>query len=421
MNIGFVSTRLAGTDGVSLETAKLVTILRRMGHQSFYCAGELDPTSPPSMVVPEMHFAHPEAKRIQRKAFSACRQPGAAREPGDLREHIKAAADELRGALATFVDRFAIDILFPQNALAIPMHIPLGVALTEFIAETGIPTIAHHHDLYWERSRFATTVVPDILAACFPPNLPSVRHIVISSLAQESLLRRRGISAWLLPNVQDFETAPPAPDSFSGELRRLIGFTPDDRLILQPTRVVPRKGIELAIETVRRLGDPGCKLVITHHAGDEGMGYLYQLQGMAKRAGVDLHYVADEFGAARRVAPDGAKTYSLADAYLHADFVTYPSLIEGFGNALLEAVYFRLPALVNRYPVYTADIGPLGFNFVEIEGEVTNEAVARVRHLLDDAGECEAMVDHNFALALEHFSYSVAARRLQEVMVILAL
>ena len=199
MNVGFVSTRLAGTDGVSLETAKLVTILRRMGHQPFYCAGELDPTSPPGMVVPEMHFGHPEAKRIQRKAFPPSRQPGAAPDAGDLREHIEPAADELKAALATFVDRFAIDLLFPQNALAIPMHIPLGVALTEFIAETGIPTIAHHHDLYWERARFATTVVPDILACCFPPDLPSVRHVVISSLAQESLLGDRAYMPGFCP------------------------------------------------------------------------------------------------------------------------------------------------------------------------------------------------------------------------------
>ena len=85
MNIGFVSTRLAGTDGVSLETAKLVTILRRMGHQPFYCAGELDLTSPPGIVVPEMHFAHPEARRMQRKAFPPSRQPGAAPDPGNFR------------------------------------------------------------------------------------------------------------------------------------------------------------------------------------------------------------------------------------------------------------------------------------------------------------------------------------------------
>jgi glycosyltransferase involved in cell wall biosynthesis len=409
MNVGFVSTRLAGTDGVSLETAKLAAILRRMGHRVSYCAGELDPRGPPGTLVPQMHFAHPPARRIHDEAFA----PPA---PADLRERIASAAAELKDALATFVAGFSIDLLFPQNALAIPLHIPLGVALTEFIAGTGIPAIAHHHDLYWERRRFASTAVPDILEQCFPPDLPSIRHLVINSLAQEALLQRRDLAAWVLPNVFDFETPPPAPDRFNADLRAALGLAPEDRLILQPTRVVPRKGIELAIELLRRLGDPRCKLVITHPAGDEGMDYLHSLQNLAHRAGVDLRYVAGRFGAARRVVPDGARTYSLWDAYVRADFVTYPSLVEGFGNALLETVYFRLPALVNRYPVYVADIGPLGFDFVEIEGEVTDESVARVRRLLDDGGHCREMVEHNFALARLHFSYAVAESRLEEVL-----
>jgi hypothetical protein len=49
---------------------------------------------------------------------------------------------------------------------------------------------------------------------------------------------------------------------------------------------------------------------------------------------------------------DGRKIYSLADIYPHADFVTYPSLIEGFGNAFLEAIYFRKPLLMQRYDGY---------------------------------------------------------------------
>ena len=407
--IGFVSTRLAGTDGVSLETSKLATILGRMGHRIFCCAGELDPAGPPGLLVPEMHFAHPQARTIHDDAFA----PPA---PANLRERIATMAAELKGTLATFVERFSIEVLFPQNALAIPMHIPLGVALTELIAETGISTVAHHHDFYWERNRFATTGVPDILERCFPPDLPPIRHLVINSLAQKSLLQRRGVSAWVLPNTFDFEAPPPAPDPFSSDLRPAMGLGPDDRLILQPTRVVPRKGIELSIELLRRLGDPRCKLLSTHLAGDEGMDYLHSLQDLAHRTGVDLRYVADRFGAARRMAPDGTKTYSLWDAYLHADFVTYPSLIEGFGNALLETVYFRLPALVNRYPVYAADIGPLGFDFVEIEGEVTDEAVAGVRRLLEDAQRRREMVDHNFVLAREHFSYAAAEARLREVL-----
>ena len=243
-----------------------------------------------------------------------------------------------------------------------------------------------------------------------------IRHLVINSLAQAELERRRGIRATVLPNIFDFETPPPGPDAFNADLRAAIDLAPNDRFMLQPTRVVPRKGIELAIELLQRLGDPHCKLVITHHAGDEGTDYMRHLQALANRANVDLRYATDLFEPSRRLAPDGSKRYSLWDAYIQADFVTYPSLVEGFGNALVESTYFCLPALVNRYPVYVNDIAPLGFTFVEIEQAITDQTVAHVRRLLDGAELREAMTTHNFALGKKHFSYSVAEATLRQAL-----
>ena len=95
--------------------------------------------------------------------------------------------------------------------------------------------------------------------------------------------------------------------------------------------------------------------------------------------------------------------------------VTYPSLIEGFGNALLETIYFRLPALVNRYAVYTADIGPLGFQFAEIEGAITDETVDTVRRWLENPASTRAIVAHNYRLAQEQFSYQTLTRLLQPI------
>lgn len=40
--IGFVSTRFAGTDGVSLEAAKWAEVLEQEGHECYWFAGELD-------------------------------------------------------------------------------------------------------------------------------------------------------------------------------------------------------------------------------------------------------------------------------------------------------------------------------------------------------------------------------------------
>ena len=41
-NIGFISTRFAGTDGVSLESSKWAEVFEKSGHSCFWFAGELD-------------------------------------------------------------------------------------------------------------------------------------------------------------------------------------------------------------------------------------------------------------------------------------------------------------------------------------------------------------------------------------------
>jgi glycosyltransferase involved in cell wall biosynthesis len=220
----------------------------------------------------------------------------------------------------------------------------------------------------------------------------------------------------VIPNVFDFAKpgSGPSPgiDPYNAGFRRDIGLSDDDWLILQPTRVVPRKGIELSIELVAGLDDPRAKLVITHQAGDEGLDYLRSLQKIAARQGVDLRYVAGIVDDQRGVRPDGTKVYSLWDTYPHADLVTYPSLVEGFGNALLETVYFRKPALVNRYDVYVADIAPLGFRFAEIDGQITDEALDTVRLWLQHPQRAAPHVEHNFRLGAQHFSYETLARLL---------
>ena len=402
MRIGFISTRLAGTDGVSLETQKLAVVLEEMGHESFYCAGELWANAP-GMFIPEIHFQDPLAIILRERAFD-----GSEPDPA-LNEALAERAADLKRPLRFFLEEYEIDYVIIQNAFAIPMQLPLAQALAELLQETGLPGLAHNHDLYWERERYMINRIPEFLDAYFPPALPQLRHAVINSLAQKALKARRGLDSILIPNVFDFATPPPGIDAFSADFRQAIGIKEDDWLILQPTRVIPRKGIELAIDLLAQLNDPRVKLVITHHAGDEGLDYLHKLQAQAKASGVDLLYKADIVDDFRRETADGQKTYALWDTYPHADMVMYPSLIEGFGNALIETIYFRKPALVNRYPVYVADIGALGFEFAEIDGVVTDEATATVRYWLENPAAAETAVDYNYRLAQQHYSYQTLA------------
>ncbi len=414
MNIGFISTRLAGTNGVSLETEKWATIFERLGQNVYYCAGELDPVLH-GLSVPEMHFIHPEVQWIHDRSF------GTTEAVPDLESRITSLITHLRENVRRFVSAFDLDLLVVENALALPMNVPLGLALTEFIAETGIPTIAHHHDFYWERDRFQVNCIPDILAKAFPPDLPSVRHVVINTLAQKSLREERGLESTVIPNIFDFAHAATGMNAFSCDLRATLGLTDDHLMILQPTRVIRRKGIELSIELVRRLREPPNRsrllgkepvLVITHRAGDEGMEYLEELERQAEQVGVPLIYAATRFGPRSSII-NRQKIYRLWDAYVHADFVTYPSRYEGFGNALLEAIYFRLPLLVNRYNVYVADIAPLGFDLIEIEGAITNETVEEVICAIVDPVRRRRMVEYNYELATHHFSYEATVPKLE--------
>ena len=405
MRIGFVSGRLAGTDGVSLETAKWAEVVRRMGHEVFYCAGELQEDGPPGLLVPKMYFHTEDADWIVDHAY------GTREAHPELMPKIDGYATLFRERLRHFIDHFAIDLLIPQNALTIPIQIALGVALTDVIEETGIPTIAHHHDFYWERDAYKVNCIPDILARCFPPALPSIRHVVINSLAQRDLKERRGLEAVVVPNVFDFAAPAPVVDGYSADLRAAIGLTEKDILILQPTRIIRRKGIEMAIELVGRLADARCKLVLSH-ATDVDPEYLAELRALAEEWNVDMRVPIDRIDSVRGMR-DGTRVYGLWDVYPHANLVTYPSLYEGFGNALIEAIYFRLPVLVNRYPVYDADIGPLGFDFVEINGAITDRAVEAVRTLLYQEQRRRQAVDWNYQLAAEHFSYHTVEERLR--------
>ncbi|HSO27857.1 MAG TPA: glycosyltransferase family 4 protein, partial [Anaerolineales bacterium] len=386
---------------------------QRLGHDLFYCAGELDEFAQPGTLIEKLHFAHQSIQALTQHAFGIGAQ---APEDGEaIAGQIYQTADELRAPLRQFIRANRLDLIIVQNALTIPMNLPLGVCLAGLIAELGIRTIAHHHDFFWERQRYQTNNILDLLDTTFPAKLPTIQHVVINSIAQARLKARRGIDSIVIPNVHDFATPPPGIDDYNRDFRRQLGVEPDELFILQPTRVIQRKGITLAIELVNRLHPPHPRLFITHRAGDEGLGYWHWLKREAQVMGVEVQLI-DHLIGAERAQMNGHKIYSLWDAYPHADLVTYPSEYEGFGNALLEAVYFKRLTVVNRYPVYNADIRPLGFKFVELDGFVDEHAVEQTRALLSDPAEAQKLAAENYAIAQEHFSLEVLETKLRALL-----
>lgn len=409
-NIGIVSTRLEGTDGVTLETAKWVEVLENMRYDCSFFTGQSDWDSSRSTVIPLVHFRDPAIVELQKYFF------GTKTRKCELTDQVHDIRKELKQHLYKYIQQNDIHLLLVENALSIPLHIPLGIAITEVIAETNIPAVGHHHDFYWERDRFMVNCVNDYINMAFPPSLNSLIHVVINTEARKMLSYRRGQSSIVIPNVFNYDRKPPGIDEYNRDLPQKLGLEPDDILFLQPTRIIQRKGIEHSIEVVHRLQNPKIKLLITHSIRDEGQSYYERVIDYAKLLNVPVIIRPELFSHKREVDEEGNKKYSIWDIYPYADFVTYPSSYEGFGNAFLEAVFFRKPLLVNRYSIYQQDIEPIGFDVVEMNHHVGQSEVDEIRAILEDEDRREAMVDHNVELASRYFSYELLEQKLKTVL-----
>ena len=447
MNIGFLHYQLGGTDGVSLEIDKWKRVLEEMGHTVFYCAGDLGILT--GTLIPEMYHHTEVAKRLYRNTFIALTDYLGPDKVLDYTEELEQLTAIIEAKLRLWVEENQIDFLIPNNVWSVAANPAVAPALANVMRSYQLPTVAHSHDFYWERvDGVALTCAPALeLADRFlPPRDPLITHVVINSLAQSALRERKGIESTVVPNVFDFDADHGwGSDEYNADLRARIGLRENDLFILQATRIVPRKGIELAIDFVKALGAPHRRarleqeglydgraftpdsrivFVLAGYAQDDITGlYLGKLKHKIEESGVDAIFI-DEMVGGRRELRGGDKIYSLWDTYVHADFITYPSLWEGWGNQLLEAMYARLPFMLFEYPVYVADIKPSGIQavslgaethgvdeagLVRVAPEVVEAAADQAIDLLIDNDKRQAMTEHNFQVGRRH--YSLAALR----------
>jgi glycosyltransferase involved in cell wall biosynthesis len=408
MKVGFVIGRIGGIDGVALETEKWITILERMGHEVRVLTGELEGALANTALLPELAFNHPFTVEEQQIAFF-----GKPADEKELLRRLEAQATTIEQGILSWIEREGIDLLISENASALPCHLTMGMALRRVFSEQGIPAVTHDHDFHWERGdRYATPYegVRKIIKECFPVKLRDVRHAVINTAARDTLGERFGIQgAVVVPNVMDFEQPYAAQDEYNEGLLADLGLGEDDIPLFQITRIVERKGIVTAIQLVHELDNPRVKLVITGTSTDDTEGHTADLHALTRKLELEdqVLFAGERFGAYRGTDSQGRRRYSIEDGYARARACTYFSSYEGFGNAFVEAVIARRPIFVNRYePVYWPDIGSKGFETVMIEqGQLTKRAVEQIRGVLFDPVRRERMVERNFELGREHFSY----------------
>jgi glycosyltransferase involved in cell wall biosynthesis len=423
MNVGIIIGRIGDVDGVALETEKWIKILKKMGHEVFLLSGHFKE----DVIEPEnqkalrfLSFFSPECEWEQNRAFFFPEQNRAFFFPPDDSERLLSHLDETATHIATAIFQWilhcSIDVLLVENASSLPAHLSLGMGIMRCAERVDLPIVIHHHDFYWERgSRYASPFpeIMQIVEETFPLRTSNARHAVINSDQQSVLKERFNIDAVVVPNVMDFDKPFAQMDSYNADLPASIGLQEGDLPLFQITRIVERKGIEVAIDLVGRLEDPLVKLVITGSAADDHRkGYYKRLLRQIEQNGMKdrIIFAHHKLLSSRGTTSTGERIFSLADAYAHAVACTYFSTYEGFGNAFVEAVVARRPVFVNNYkPVFWPDIGSLGFKTVMLEdNNLTDEAI-------HNPGLQREIAEHNFALGREHFSYEVLEEKLRAI------
>jgi glycosyltransferase involved in cell wall biosynthesis len=448
-NIGIVHYQVGRMDGVSLEIDKWRRVLEEMDHRVHLCAGDLSTLD--GTLIEEIYHHRPEIERLYKNTFESLADyhPEAA-----YRAELFRVANVLERKLKEFVEAQAVDFIIPENVWSVAINPSLSIALTRIVRDLHLPALAHHHDFYWEREHgvaLSCGTAIELADKYLPPRDPLARHTVINSLAQRELAERKGIYSTVVPNVFDFSGSAWEVDGYNYDFRQRIGLRHNDILILQATRITPRKGIGLAIDFVRALDTPERRaqlmarglfdgrpfgeenrivLVLAGYARDDLTGtYADRIHEKVARTGIDALFI-EHLIEAERQTRGGEKIYSLWDTYPFADLVTYPSLDEGFGNQFLEAVRAELPILVFEYPVYHADIREKGFRVISLGSEIESrddldlaqvtpdliEAAAdRAVDLLTDDELRQETVEHNFRVGQRHYSMDTLRESLSQL------
>jgi glycosyltransferase involved in cell wall biosynthesis len=261
------------------------------------------------------------------------------------------------------------DLVVADNICSLPMNRAVGEAVADYLR--GRPAVLRHHDLPWERPRYAH------LTSWPPTTRPGGTSRSTSSPATRSPPAAVSPPP---PSTTGFER--PCPEQRAAVRRRIrVGDRP---LVLQPTRAIPRKGIDLGLALTAAVGGT---YWLTGPAED---GYQAELSTLLDDGGVPY----------RRRLPFGVQ---MAGAYAASDAVAMPSSWEGFGLPLIEAALHRRPVAVGAFPVARA-------------GGVRLPLVRRprrrpLRAFLADPDD--GLLDHNEAVAHAHFGIDALARRLE--------
>ena len=381
--IGVCHYRVGKTDGVSLEIAKRKKILEKTGYQVKLISGPIQNGA--DFIIPELEFDRPDIVKIKKNALQGAHDYKSA---DDLMNDIYRIGDKIELKFMKIQRREKFNYLILHNIFSHGRHISAARAFYNIAEKTNIKIIAVNHDFYSTYLGMYVArnkKIKEYLKKYVPPRSKIIKkHIVISSPRQKLLKELTGRQAMLFPDMFEFNQPKWKKDYYNKDFLTNFGLKENNLIILQATRIVERKAIELAIDLIVEIDkrkneligkklwngkilDERSEIVFVLAGFIEPASKIYfnKLKQKLKQNRIKFKHISHRIGH-KQGKKNGKKIYSLWDAYVFADMVTFPSIVEGWGNQFIEAVFAKRPIVIFEYPVFKTDIKSENYNVISL-------------------------------------------------------
>lgn len=309
---------------------------------------------------------------------------------GTLDERVFAAIAALTDGLREIAGGF--DILHPQDCISARA----AVAVREEGAPVTVVRTVHHVD------DFTTPALVECQAkAIHQPD----RVLVVSEQWRGILHDEYGVTPEIVPNGVDTARFPPVTAEQRAALRERVGAR-DRFLLLAVGGVEPRKGTHHLFEALGTLrAERPVLAVVGGHSFQDYTAYrdaaLASLPSLGLELGVDVVQLG---------TVDEAE---LAGWYSAADALAFPSVKEGWGLVVLEALSMGLPVVASDLPVFGEYLTDGVDALLPAVGDSAALAAALHRIIVDGALR-DSLRTAGHAVA-QRYTWAASAQRHREV------
>ncbi|MCD6570141.1 MAG: glycosyltransferase family 4 protein [Deltaproteobacteria bacterium] len=249
------------------------------------------------------------------------------------------------------------DILIAHNILTMPYNLPLTYAIHRFAAKGNIKVISWNHD-----SPYFYEDYPDYINQgpwlILKEKNPNICYVCISESRKSYFGRLYGSNHDLdvIPNgifpSDFFQLGPTTIRLINDE-----GLFDADLIIIQPSRLHPRKNIELSIKVIKAIKEKGINAVLlltgAHDPHERSfIEYYSKLKNLSTQERVADNIIFITEYISKNQHHLSVDRNILKDLYLISDILFMPSTQEGFGIPLLEAGILKLPIVCSNIPPF---------------------------------------------------------------------